>query len=503
RDLSISLGNARKLLASEGILMMLEVTNSPVYLDFIFGMTEGWWLYEDIDIRTEHATMPPDKWKTVLESNGYTDVACYSDFPENNVSCQTVVMARAEKLNIEANESDNEAKLAAGNWLVFTDHNGVSDKVIDHFKTLNKSCTTVEIGERYEEVADDKFTIDALSQDDVDKVLDFINRRGNFEGIIYAWGLDLLDRGLLSVETIEQGESQGTIMIMNIMKKLNETQYKKNPGIWVLLSGSQTVAGSPELINLSQEGLRGVSRCIVNEFPNYITTVVDFNDPVQDYEIEVFIDEIFAEDRVDELAFRGKKRYVNKLERISTDNIAQRAMKSVQAEGSPYTATISEYGVLDNIVLRETDKKTPASDQVEITVKASALNFRDIMIAMGLLSDEAVEGGLFGRTFGLECSGVVSAVGSDVTTLRVGDEVMATAPSCLGGFAYPMEVHCVKKPKNIDWNEAAGLPVVYTTAYFSLVHHCRLQKGEHVLIHAAAGGVGIAAINIANVIGAE
>ena len=143
-------------------------------------------------------------------------------------------------------------------------------------------------------------------------------------------------------------------MMMNIMKKLNDTQYKNNPAIWVLLSGSQTVAGSPELLNLSQEGLRGVSRCIVNEFPNYITTVVDFSSPVQDHEIEAFIDEIFADDRIDELAFRGRKRYVNKLERISQDNIAQRAMKSIPAEGSPYTATISEYGVLDNIVLRQT-----------------------------------------------------------------------------------------------------------------------------------------------------
>ena len=125
------------------------------------------------------------------------------------------------------------------------------------------------------------------------------------------------------------------------------------------------------------------------------------------------------------------------------------------------------------------------------------------MIAMGLLSDEAVEGGLFGRTFGLECAGIVSAVGSGVTKVKVGDEVMATAPSCLGGFAYPLAAHCVQKPKNIDWNEAASLPVVYTTAYFSLIHHCRLEKGETVLIHAAAGGVGIAAINIARAIGAE
>ncbi|NQV52846.1 MAG: SDR family NAD(P)-dependent oxidoreductase [Flavobacteriales bacterium] len=503
RNLSDSLGNAQKLLASEGVLMMLEVTNSPVYLDFIFGMTEGWWLYEDTDIRTEHATMAPEKWKEVLTSNGYTDVASFSDFPKNDTSCQTVIMARSKKLSFEELEVNSEAKNAAGNWLVFADDKGVSEKTIERMSGLNKSCTTVVLGNEFKKLGDSQFAIDPNSQDDVNKVIDAIKEKGSFEGIIYAWGLDLIENSELSVSSIIEGESHGTLTMMNILKKLNETQFKKNPSVWVLLSGSQTVAGSPELLNLSQEGLRGVSRCIVNEFPNYVTTLVDFSHPVQESEIDVFVDEIFAGDRVDELAFRGKKRYVNKLERISLDNIAQRAMKSVPAEGSAYTATISEYGVLDNVVLRQTERRAPSANEVEITVKASALNFRDIMIAMGLLSNDAVEGGLFGRTFGLECAGIISAVGADVTNVKVGDEVMATAPSCLSGFAYPLAVHCVKKPKNIDWNEAASLPVVYTTAYFSLIHHCRLEKGERVLIHAAAGGVGIAAINIANAIGAE
>ena len=102
--------------------------------------------------------------------------------------------------------------------------------------------------------------------------------------------------------------------------------------------------------------------------------------------------------------------------------------------------------------MRETTRKVPEADEVEITVKASALNFRDIMIAMGLLSDAAVEGGLFGRTFGLECAGVVSKIGKKVKNLKVGDQVMATAPSCLSGFAYPKAAHVVKKPKRISWS---------------------------------------------------
>ncbi len=501
RDLSVSLGNAKKLLASEGVLMMLEVTNSPVYLDFIFGMTEGWWLYEDF--RTEHATMAPEKWEKVLTDNGYTNTAYFSDVPDNSISCQSVIMARAEKRDLEEKVVENEKKTAIADYLVFADHKGVTDKLSAQLAGINKTSINVTIGSGFKQISDTEFEIGAMSQDDCNKVIDHVNARGSLEGVVFGWGLDLVSNENLTADSIEEAEELGSIMLMNIMRKLNECSYKINPSIWVLSSGAQCVGGSPELINLGQEGLRGVARVIVNEFPNYPATMIDLSSPVQDVEIEVLVDEMFAGDKTDELAFRGRRRYVNKLERLSMDNIAKKAMKTVPAEGSAYTGTIEEYGVLDNVVLRETERRTPAADQVEIQIKASALNFRDIMIAMGLLSDDAVDGGLFGRTFGLECSGVISKVGADVTNVKVGDEVMATAPSCLGGFAYAYGVHCVKKPSGINWQEAASLPVVYTTAYFSLIHHCRLEKGEKVLIHAAAGGVGIAAINIANAVGAE
>ncbi len=503
RNLSVTLGNVQKLLASEGILMMLEVTNSPVYLDFIFGMTEGWWLFEDSEIRTEHATMPPEKWKSVLEKNNYSEVAYYSDFEKNDSSCQSIILARAEKLEISFKEEENKAKTEEASWIVFADEKGISEKVSSKLSALNKNCIFVKRGDGFKKNSETEYQVNQISQKDVDKVIDFVIADGGFQGIIYAWGLDAITNNELNAESIVKAEESGSIMLMNLMRKLNTSNFNENPAIWILSSGAQSIAGVPVTVNMSQEGLRGVSRVVVNEFPNYISTMVDFSSPVQDDEIDVFIEEIFASDRVDELAFRGRKRYVNKLERISTENIAQRAYNSVPAEGSAYTASISEYGVLDNLVLRASERKSIASDEVEIKVKASALNFRDIMIAMGLLTDAAVEGGLFGRTFGLECAGIVSAIGKDVKSVKVGDEVMATAPACLGGFSYPKACHVIQKPKHISWEEAASLPVVYTTAYFSLVHHCRLEKGETVLVHAAAGGVGIAAIHIANSIGAE
>ncbi len=119
RNLKTTFSHVKRLLASEGILMMLEVTNSPVYLDFIFGMTEGWWLFEDTDIRPDHATMGPERWKEVLEREAFSDVAIYSDFEENDVSCQSVILARNEKLDLTNKALEESPKLGNGRLACF------------------------------------------------------------------------------------------------------------------------------------------------------------------------------------------------------------------------------------------------------------------------------------------------------------------------------------------------------------------------------------------------
>ncbi len=503
RDLKTSFGHVKRLLASEGIMMMLEVTNSPVYLDFIFGMTEGWWLFEDMDIRPDHATMGPDRWKKVLEQEHFSDVAVYSDFEKNDVSCQSVILARNEKLDLTNRALEESPKLGRADWLVFADEAGVSEKITSRLTGLDKRSTIVKRARAFNEISETEFEIDPGSQEDVNKLIDQVADRGMFQGIIFLWGLDSVPNEQLDTGTILQAEGHSSQTMMNVMKKLNTSNFEKNPEVWMITSGAQSVDNIPETVRLSQSGLRGVNRVILNEFPLFNSTMVDFSDQVSGEEINAFMEEILAGDNEDEIAFRGTKRFINRLERISTDNIAQRALRSLPAGEAPYTVTIDDYGVLDHLVVRETARREPADDEVEIDIKASALNFRDIMLSMGLLSDDAISGGLFGRTMGLECAGVVSAVGKETKHIKVGDEVMATAPSCLGKYAYPKVFHVVKKPKGISFHDAATLPVVYVTAYYSLVHQCRIRKGERILIHAAAGGVGIAAIHIANAAGAE
>jgi NADPH:quinone reductase-like Zn-dependent oxidoreductase/acyl carrier protein len=138
---------------------------------------------------------------------------------------------------------------------------------------------------------------------------------------------------------------------------------------------------------------------------------------------------------------------------------------------------------------------------VEISVEAAGLNFRDVLRAMGL--HEA----LAGSRFGGECAGTVSRVGSSVTSFRPGDAVLAISACFQKGMIARRvrvpEALVVMKPEGMSFAQAAGIPCVFLTAWYGLVKLAQLQKGERVLIHAAAGGVGLAAIQIAQWIGAE
>lgn len=135
-----------------------------------------------------------------------------------------------------------------------------------------------------------------------------------------------------------------------------------------------------------------------------------------------------------------------------------------------------------------------AADEVEIEVKAIGLNYRDALAAKG----QAEIGDC-----GIEASGVVLAVGSEVSALQVGDRVAALTQGAFATRTRTSAAKAFKIPADLSFETAASLPLAYCTAYYSLVELGRIGGGETVLIHAAAGSVGQAAICIAQMIGAE
>lgn len=134
------------------------------------------------------------------------------------------------------------------------------------------------------------------------------------------------------------------------------------------------------------------------------------------------------------------------------------------------------------------------NDDIEIEVKGVGLNFKDVMVAMGQLQD---------RALGLDCSGIISRVGEKVKKLKVGDKVLTWTPGSFRNFARSPESMCALIPEGMSFGIAASLPLVYCTAYYAIFDVARLKQGESILIHGAAGGVGQAAIVLAQHVGAE
>ena len=160
---------------------------------------------------------------------------------------------------------------------------------------------------------------------------------------------------------------------------------------------------------------------------------------------------------------------------------------------------VREFGPIENLRVEEFPAPVPAADEVAIDVRAAGVNFPDLLVIAGKYQI------LPRRPFvpGKEVAGTVAAVGARVTTLKPGDRVMAWIE--YGAFAERAVAHqdkCYRIPASMSFEQAAAFTLVYQTAHFALVERGRYRPGETVLVTGAAGGVGLAAVQIAKALGA-
>ncbi len=179
------------------------------------------------------------------------------------------------------------------------------------------------------------------------------------------------------------------------------------------------------------------------------------------------------------------------------------SVSAAEQAGERFRLDFHTPGQLRNIVWLPDTERILQEDEIEVRTQATGLNFRDVMYVMGLLPDEAVENGFAGASLGLEFSGVVSRVGAQVQDLHPGDRVMGFGGSCFASHVVTRADAVALMPEGWTFESAATVPTVFFTVYYALTKLADLQPGERVLIHGAAGGVGLAAIQLARHLGAE
>ena len=166
-------------------------------------------------------------------------------------------------------------------------------------------------------------------------------------------------------------------------------------------------------------------------------------------------------------------------------------------EGRSLELTIGQAGQLDSIHFQDhlSLRNKLGDDEVQISVKSIGMNFKDVMIALGQIP--------FYHKIGIECSGVVTAVGSHVTDISPGSRVCAMAQVAYANITRVQQHKVAKIPDSLSFTDAASIPVAFCTAHYALADIARLCEGESILIHAAAGAVGQAAIMLAQKVKAE
>jgi len=174
-----------------------------------------------------------------------------------------------------------------------------------------------------------------------------------------------------------------------------------------------------------------------------------------------------------------------------------------RGENPPYRLFLDRPGQVTGLRMKTYEPRDLGPHDVEIDVRAVALNFRDVMVTLDRLPPLSYERSALGREVGVEATGIIRRVGSAVSTCRLGDEVVFLNGGSIANRVVVRQDVVYVKPRNIDLVDAAAGPTVDLTAYYALIHLGQLRRGERVLIHSGMGGVGRAAIALAKHVGAE
>lgn len=392
-----------------------------------------------------------------------------------------------------------DAQPGARRWLLLSDDE-VGPALCRRLEAAGDECVIVRAGDSYEKVTAAQYRINPARPLDYRQLLAQIAAEdggASCDGIVHLWAAERWAPEGATLAMVQGARRRGCDSARHLVHALADVSQAPAPRLWVVTTGTQPVGDSLEPLSIAHAPLWGLAGVIGTEHPELRCARVDLGAPGEGEEIQALVHEMLSSDREDQVALRGSERWVPRVVRRSAEVVNEK--RRLVTADEPFRLEIATAGILENLTLRSTTRLAPDQGQVEIQVRAAGLNFRDVLVAMGVIPP-VLEQSL---DLGWECAGTVVRIGPGVEHLRVGDDVVALAPSCLGSYVTTDATLVAGKPVHITFEDAVTMPLTFMTAYYALHHLGRLSKGERVLIHAAAGGVGQAALQIAQHVGAE
>ena len=483
RHLDETLAHCRTLLAPSGLLVALENQRGRGWMDLIFGQLDGWWRFDD-RYRTDHALAGPDVWRRALADTGFAESEVLGlDLEE---------VAGLPDRGVIVAQGPAEIALPEGVWVLAADRGGVAAELAAQLAAQNQRVVLAgDDPEAATPAAESEAAIIAAPVD--------IERRESWRSLIEGLPSDVPFAGAVHLVAQDgQGAAAATADIaadarraaasaLALVQGIADADAVPGKGVWLVTRGAQ-VLERERTGQLAGAPLWGFGKVVSREAPQMQPRMIDL-DPEAAQPHAVLADEVLFPDAENHIAHRQGRRQAARLVRAGTG-----VERLDLPEDADWVLAPGEGGAIEALGIEPLSPRALAPKEVRVEVEACGLNFLDVFRAMGLVEEEG--------SLGEELCGRIVEIGADVTTFAVGDRVAGFAFGTFGPEVVTREELVALAPPDVSATALATIPSVFVTCVLSY-ELAGLKAGDRVLIHAGAGGVGLAAIQLAQAAGAE
>ncbi|MEV0503966.1 SDR family NAD(P)-dependent oxidoreductase, partial [Streptomyces spectabilis] len=493
RDLEQALGRVAQLLTDQGHLLILE-SHAQATVGATFGLLETFWGNTDTELRPDGSLLPHGAWPELLHRCGFAGTVRVGgdqqpfdgDYPVL-LTARSSAAPSAPAAALGRDERREADILPQRRWLVAR-LPGIGDATGPHGLTaaLETALADAAAGTEVRALAAGQNT---------EQWAELFTARPEPLGVV----LVVESGGADDPEQATEGDLRRDAALRAVARACDQAEATTEISVWLVVADGPRAHCPPTGPGAA---LWGAVRTWANERPGLAVrrialahdgAMADPNPAL----VEHVVRELRGGSAEDEVLLTPHGRFVTRLRRLEP---------AVDTAGSgSFTLALENTGPRYRLHWRHARLTAPGPGEVIVAVRAAALNYRDVMIAMGLVPpapggprDDGDRAPL-----GLDCAGVVTAVGPGVTRLAPGDRVLGAVEGCFGTHVRGRETAFAALPADMSYVEGATVPTAFLTVRHALHHLARLSPGETVLIHAAAGGVGLAALQHAQHIGAR
>ncbi len=476
-----TLSHCRGLLTPSGLLVALENQRGRGWMDLIFGQLDGWWRYAD-RYRENHALAGPDVWCKALADTGF---------------------AESEVLGVDRSEADGlpdrgvivaqgpaEIALPEGVWVLAADRGGAAAALAAQLASQNQRVVLAGDDPEDADAAGKNAgrivtaSIEMERREAWRSLIESLPSEIPFAGVVHLAAQDGRGAGATTAEMAADAK-RAAASALALVQGIADADAVPEKGVWLVTRGAQVLARE-RTGQLAGAALWGFGRVLMREAPQLQSRMLDL-DPEAAEPHAVLADELLFADAEDHIAYRQGLRQAARLVRAGTG-----AERLALPEDADWVLAPDEGGAIEALQVQPLTARSLEPKEVRVAVEACGLNFLDVFRAMGL-----VEEGLLGEEF---CGRIIET-GSDVTGLSMGDRVAGFAFGTFGPEVVTREELVAIAPPGLSATALATIPSVFVTCVLSY-ELAGLTAEDRVLIHAGAGGVGLAAIQLAQAAGA-